>query len=70
MPENPCWGRASCRFPWVGVKVSRMLIAYSPAGMMEQYFRDAQKDKASAGNPAFLHHYGMELLDSSPFWQS
>ena len=57
-------------FSSVSEKPSRMLIAFCPAGMMEQYFRDAENDKASAGNAAFMRHYGMELVGPSPFWKS
>ena len=36
-------------FSSVGEAPSRMLIAFCPAGKMEEYFRDAENDKASGG---------------------
>jgi hypothetical protein len=37
---------------------------------MEQYFRDAEKAKESAGDAAFMRRYEMELVGPSPFWKS
>lgn len=57
-------------FSSLGETPSRLLIAFCPAGKMEQYFRDAENNKASAGNAAFMRRYEMELVGPSPFWKS
>lgn len=57
-------------FSSVGEAPSRMLIAFCPAGKMEQYFRDAENDKTSAGSASFMRRYEMELVGPSPFWKS
>jgi mannose-6-phosphate isomerase-like protein (cupin superfamily) len=57
-------------FSSVGGTPSRLLIAFTPAGMMEQYFRDAEKAKGSAGDAAFMRRYEMELVGPSPFWKT
>ncbi len=57
-------------FSSVGTTPNRLLIAFCPAGKMEQHFRDAEKAKASAGDAAFMGRYEMELVGPSPFWKS
>jgi hypothetical protein len=47
-----------------------MLIAFSPAGKMEQYFRDAENAQEAAGDAAFMARYEMERVGPSPFWKS
>ena len=46
-------------FSVAGTKPGRMLIAFSPAGKMEQFFRDAATPLQDA---AFYRRYDMELL--------
>jgi len=48
----------------VGRKPGRMLIAFTPAGMMEDFFRVPNPPLQDA---AFFRKYGMELLGPSPF---
>jgi mannose-6-phosphate isomerase-like protein (cupin superfamily) len=57
-------------FSSVGETPSRLLIAFCPAGKMEQYFRDAEIAKSAAADPAFMSRYGMEMIGPSPFWKS
>jgi mannose-6-phosphate isomerase-like protein (cupin superfamily) len=57
-------------FSSVGEAPSRMLIAFCPAGKMEQYFRDAENDAASAGKASFMRRYEIEYVGPSPFWKS
>jgi mannose-6-phosphate isomerase-like protein (cupin superfamily) len=57
-------------FSSVGANPARMLIAFCPAGRMEQYFRDAEKAGAEAGDPAFMSRYEMKWVGPSPFWKS
>jgi len=49
---------------------SGMLIAFCPAGKMEQYFRDAEQHKGIAGSPEFINRYDMEWIGPSPFWKA
>lgn len=49
---------------------SRMLIAFTPAGMMEQFFRDTQKDPKLIMDAEFNSRYGMKLVGPSPLWKS
>lgn len=46
-------------FSVAGTRPGRMLIAFSPAGKMEHFFRDAATPLQDA---AFYRRYGMELL--------
>lgn len=48
---------------------SRMLIGFCPAGKMEQYFRDAEQNKAAAATPEFIDRYDMKYIGPSPFWK-
>jgi mannose-6-phosphate isomerase-like protein (cupin superfamily) len=57
-------------FSSVGEAPSRMLIAFCPAGKMEQYFRDAENDQKSASSASFMRRYELELVGPSPFWKS
>jgi len=49
---------------------SRLLIGFTPAGKMEQYFRDAQEHKELAATPEFIRRYDMEWIGPSPFWKA
>jgi mannose-6-phosphate isomerase-like protein (cupin superfamily) len=57
-------------FSSVAAKPSRMLIAFCPAGKMEQYFRDVEDLKAPVRKAEFWRRYDMELVGPSPFWKS
>jgi mannose-6-phosphate isomerase-like protein (cupin superfamily) len=57
-------------FSSVGGTPGRMLIAFCPAGKMEQYFRDAETAGTSAFDADFMGRYGMELVGPSPFWKT
>jgi mannose-6-phosphate isomerase-like protein (cupin superfamily) len=57
-------------FSAVGPMPGRMTIAFCPAGMMEQYFRDAESSKGHGGDAEFMRRYGMEMVGPSPFWKS
>lgn len=57
-------------FSSVGAAPARVLIAFCPAGKMEQYFRDIQDPKAQASDAAFMRRYDMERIGPSPFWKS
>ena len=48
---------------YVGDKTGRILIAFSPAGKMEAFFRGVTKANAMPPqDPALWHEHGMELL--------
>jgi mannose-6-phosphate isomerase-like protein (cupin superfamily) len=51
-------------------KASRMLIAFTPAGQMEQFFRDTQQNPKLLMDAEFNSRYGMKLVGPSPFWKS
>jgi len=57
-------------FSSVAATPSHMMIAFCPAGKMEQYFRDAENAKEHAGDAEFMSRYGMELVGPSPFWKA
>jgi mannose-6-phosphate isomerase-like protein (cupin superfamily) len=57
-------------FSSVGTTPSRMIIAFCPAGKMEQYFRDAELAKQHAGDAGFMARYEMEWVGPSPFWKA
>jgi quercetin dioxygenase-like cupin family protein len=57
-------------FSSVAAMPSRMLIAFFPAGKMEQYFRDIPDHKGQAGDPEFMRRYDMEWIGPSPFLKS
>ena len=70
-PENPVLAPRGVphTFSSVGTAPSRMLIAFTPAVKMEQYFRDAEKSPAHAFDADFMSRYEMELVGPSPFWK-
>jgi hypothetical protein len=37
---------------------------------MEQYFLDAENNRAAAGSAEFMRRYEMEFVGPSPFWKS
>lgn len=47
-----------------------MLIAFCPAGKMEQYFRDAEQNPALAATEDFMNRYEVKWIGPSPFWKS
>lgn len=49
---------------------SRLLIAFCPAGKMEQYFLDAEKHPDQAAQAEFMDRYDMQWVGPSPFWKS
>ena len=49
-------------FTAVGSKPGKLLIAFSPAGKMEQFFRDATRPDAPPQDAAFYRRYGMEIV--------
>lgn len=57
-------------FSSVAATPSRMLIAFCPAGKMEQFFRDIEDPKAPVGEAEFWRRYEIELLGPSPFRKS
>jgi len=57
-------------FSAVGTDPARMIIAFTPAGKMEQYFQDAPNQPAGASPAEFFRRYDMEYLGPSPFWKS
>ena len=61
--------RIPLTFSTVGEAPGHMLIAFTPAGKMEAYFRDAETAGPSAFAPAFMRQYEMEYVGPSPFWR-
>lgn len=58
-------------FSLLGPGLGRLLIAFCPAGKMEQYFRDAPKPRqAGISEAEFFRRYDMELIGPSPFARS
>ena len=57
-------------FSSVGATPARMIIAFCPAGKMEQYFHDAENAKAEAYEASFMARYEMEMVGPSPFWKT
>jgi mannose-6-phosphate isomerase-like protein (cupin superfamily) len=49
---------------------SRLLIAFTPAGKMEDYFRDAEQHRTLAADPEFMSKYEMKVVGPSPFWKA
>ena len=49
-------------FTAVGATPAKMLVAYSPAGKMEQCFRDIAHGKSRVWDAALLRKYGCELV--------
>ena len=48
---------------------AHMLIAFTPAGKMEQYFIDAAATPSLAATEAFMNRYDMKWIGPSPFWK-
>src|SRR5215475_6831696 len=58
-------------FSSVGETAGHMLIAFTPAGKMEQYFRDTADAHVNAKDPVELFRkYDMEYVGPSPFLKS
>lgn len=53
-------------FSSVSATPSRMLIAFTPAGRMEAFFREVHDPHET--DPAVWRRYGLELIGPSPFW--
>ena len=49
---------------------AHMLIAFTPAGKMEQYFIDAQANPSLAPTKDFTNRYDMKWIGPSPLWKS
>ncbi len=49
---------------------AHMLIAFTPAGKMEQYFIDGAAEPAASQTEAFMNRYDMKWIGPSPFWKS
>jgi len=49
---------------------AHLLIAFTPAGKMEQYFLDAEANPALAATADFMSGYEMQWIGPSPFWKS
>ena len=49
---------------------AHMLIAFTPADKMEQYFIDAAAHPSLAPTEAFMNRYDMKWMGPSPFWKS
>jgi mannose-6-phosphate isomerase-like protein (cupin superfamily) len=45
---------------------SHLLIAFAPAGKMEQYFLDAKGDGKLAATPEYMNRYDMQWIGPSP----
>jgi mannose-6-phosphate isomerase-like protein (cupin superfamily) len=57
-------------FSAVGAAPAHMMIAFCPAGKMEQYFKDAASPHPGVSDTEFLRRYDMDYLGPSPFWKS
>lgn len=62
--------RIAHTFSAVGTEPARMLIAFCPAGKMEQYFREVEADPKRNADAEFWRSCEMELVGPSPFWKS
>jgi mannose-6-phosphate isomerase-like protein (cupin superfamily) len=49
---------------------AHLLIAYTPAGKMEQYFIDSVASPKLAATADFMNRYEMRWIGPSPFWKS
>jgi quercetin dioxygenase-like cupin family protein len=49
---------------------AHLLIAFSPADKMEQYFLDGAAHPSLAATEEFMNRYDMKWLGPSPFWKS
>ena len=46
---------------------SRMMIAFTPAGKMEQFFHDGESNPSAALTAEFMSNYEMKFVGPSPF---
>ena len=51
----------------VGEKPSRLLITFTPAGKMEEFFRATAIPNPPVQDAAFFRRYDTELVGPSPF---
>lgn len=49
---------------------AHMLIAFTPAGKMEQYFIDTAAHPSIAATPDFINRYDVQQIGPSPFWKA
>ncbi|MGA2570277.1 MAG: cupin domain-containing protein [Terracidiphilus sp.] len=49
---------------------AHMLIAFTPADKMEQYFIDGAQNPSVAATADFMNRYDMQWIGPSPFWKS
>ncbi|MFZ1940672.1 MAG: cupin domain-containing protein [Terracidiphilus sp.] len=49
---------------------AHMLIAFTPADKMEQYFIDAAAHPSLAATEDFMNRYAMKWVGPSPFWKT
>ena len=49
---------------------AHMLIAFTPADKMEQYFIDGAAHPSLAATADFMNRYDMQWIGPSPFWKS
>jgi mannose-6-phosphate isomerase-like protein (cupin superfamily) len=49
---------------------AHLLIAFTPADKMEQYFIDATAHPSLAATADFMNRYAMQWIGPSPFWRS
>ena len=54
-------------FSAIGQVPSHMIIAYTPAGMMEQFFRDTAHPNPPVMDAALFSKYDMKYMGPSPF---
>jgi len=57
-------------FSSIGAAPARMLIAFCPAGKMEEYFQGVGANPKLNADPEFFRKCEMELVGPSPFWES
>ncbi|HLY40406.1 MAG TPA: cupin domain-containing protein [Terracidiphilus sp.] len=57
-------------FAAISATPSRMLIAFCPAGKMEQFFRDSATAKPDADMTEVFRHYDMRFLGPNPLLKS
>lgn len=61
--------RSAHTFSAVGAP-AHMLIAFTPAGKMEQYFIDGTANPKVSQTEAFMNRYDLKWLGPSPFWKA
>jgi len=57
-------------FSSIGAAPARMLIAFCPAGKMEQFFQSVGANPKLNADPEFFQKCEMELVGPSPFWKA